>query len=270
MSADRRFEFETITVAVEDAIATITLNRPESRNAWTLQMNSEVGEALAVCDADDRIRVVIVTGAGECFCVGADLSGRDIAAPGGTVPTAARRIVTPSEMRKPVIAAMNGHAVGVGITFPMQCDVRIVAESATVGFPFVRRGVISELNGHWMLPRLVGFSAAAQLLLTGRLITGAEAVRIGLCSQACPTEEVLPAALALGAELATATSPVAVAASKRMLWDALEMSRVDAARREIQLFEWLASQPDATEGVASFLERRDPVWSMPPSTRLPD
>ncbi len=269
-SADRRHEFETITVEVEDAIATITLNRPERRNAWTLLMDSEVGEALAVCDADDGIRVVIITGAGECFCVGADLSGRDIAAPGGRMPSAARPRLAPFEMRKPVIAAMNGHSVGVGITFPMQCDIRIVAESAKVGFPFVRRGVISELNGHWVLPRLIGFSAAAQLLLTGRLITGAEAVGIGLCSQARPADEVLPTALDLGAELASATSPVAVAASKRMLWDALEMSRVDAATREGELFRWLAAQPDATEGVASFLERRDPVWSTPPSTRLPD
>jgi enoyl-CoA hydratase/carnithine racemase len=269
-SADHPAEFETITLEVDQAIATITLNRPEHRNAWTLLMDAEVGEALAVCDADDGIRVVIVTGAGECFCVGADLSGRDIAAPGGTVPTAARPRIAPFEMRKPIIAAINGHAVGIGITFPMQCDVRIVAESAKVGFPFVRRGVISELNGHWLLPRLIGFSAAAQLLLTGRLITGAEAVTIGLCSQARPADEVLPAALALGAELATVTAPAAVAASKRMLWDALEMSRVDAADREVQLFRWLAAQPDATEGVASFLERRDPVWSMPPSTHLPD
>jgi enoyl-CoA hydratase/carnithine racemase len=262
--------FETIKVEVKASIATITLNRPEDRNAWTLLMDSEVGEALAICDADDGIRVVIVTGSGECFCVGADLSGRDIGSPGGEIPTRDWARAMPPEMCKPVIAAMNGHSVGIGITFPMLCDVRIVAEAAKVGFPFVRRGVISELNGHWMLPRLVGFSTAAELLLTGRLISGVEAAEIGLCSQAIPAGEVLPAALALAHDIAAYTAPLAVATSKKILWDALELGRADAAEREVQLFRWLAAQPDANEGVASFLERRDPVWTAPPSSSLPD
>jgi enoyl-CoA hydratase/carnithine racemase len=271
MSATADPDFRSITLDIADSIATVTFNRPEHRNAWTLRMDAEVGEALARCNADDAVRVVVVTGAGDCFCVGADLSGRDITSPGNDeAPAPSQWTRTePNDMCKPVIAAMNGHSVGIGITFPMRCDLRIVADTAKVGFPFVRRGVVSELNGHWILPRLVGFSAAAELLLTGRLITGARAAEIGLCSQAVPPADVLPTARELAREVAAMTSPVAVAASKRMLWDALEMSRADAANRELELFRWLAAQPDATEGVASFLERRPPVWSMPPSHPLP-
>jgi enoyl-CoA hydratase/carnithine racemase len=269
VSATEDARFDDIVLEVDDSVATLTLNRPEHRNAWTLSMDAEVGAALSACHADDNIRAVIVTGAGSYFCVGADLSGRDIAAPGGAGPAPPRAKMLPSEICKPVIAAINGHGVGIGVTFPMQCDIRIVSETAKLGLPFVRRGVISELNGHWLLPRLVGFAAAADLLLTGRLITGPEAVSIGLCSRAVPAEEVLPLARSLAREIATTTSPVAVAASKRLMWDALEMSRIQAATREAGLFGWLASLPDAREGVDSFLEHRDPVWTMPPSYPLP-
>jgi enoyl-CoA hydratase/carnithine racemase len=269
MTARAESSFHDIVLEVDDRVATLTLNRPEHRNAWTLPMDAEVGAALAACHADDKIRAVIVTGAGNYFCVGADLSGRDIAAPGGDRSVPVRPKMLPSEICKPVIAAINGHAVGIGVTFPLQCDIRIVAETAKVGLPFVRRGVISELNGHWMLPRLIGFSAASDLLLTGRIITGREAVTMGLCSRAVPAEDVLPVARSLAAEIAATTSPVAVAASKQLMWDALEMSRVEAAQREAELFGWLAAQPDAKEGVDSFLEHRDPVWTMPPSYPLP-
>jgi enoyl-CoA hydratase/carnithine racemase len=151
----------------------------------------------------------------------------------------------------------------------MMCDLRIVAEDAKVGLPFVRRGVIGEANSHWVLPRLVGSAVAAELLLTGRLISGAEAAAIGLCSRAVPAGQVLDVARSLAAEIAVDTAPMSVAVSKRLLWEALEASRGDAGVRESQLFHWLARQADAAEGVASFLERRPPRWSLPPSTPLP-
>lgn len=262
-------EFQDVLLDVDGPVATVTLNRPASRNGWTLRLGAEMGEALAICDEDDDIRVVVVTGAGRDFCVGADLSGRSIGAPGGAVAPTGRPVISPPEMCKPVIAAMNGHAVGIGITFPMQCDIRIVAEEAKVGLPFVRRGVIAEVNGHWMLPRLIGMAAAADLLLTGRLISGREAAAIGLCSRAVPADEVLPEARRVAAEMAATAAPASMAATKRMLWDALEMTRADAVRREGELFRWLADQPDAVEGVASFLEKRPPVWTLSPSTELP-
>jgi enoyl-CoA hydratase/carnithine racemase len=268
MTADQSTGFECIVVDVDGAVATLTLNRPEQRNTWTILVDEEVAEALAILDADDDIRAVIVTGAGNDFCVGADLSGGDATA-GGAVPKQDRPRISPPAMCKPVIAAMNGNAVGIGTTFPMLCDIRIVSETAKVGLPFVRRGVISELNGHWMLPRLVGFSIAADLLLTGRLITGAEAARIGLCSHAVPADEVMTVARDFASMIATQSAPASVAASKRMLWEGMEMGQIEARRRERQLFHWLGRQPDAIEGAASFIERRPPVWSLLPSTTLP-
>ena len=217
--------FDDVLLARQEAVATITLNRPDRRNAWTLTMGAEVEEALAICDSDPEVRVVVVTGAGACFCVGADLSGRDILAPGGEHDRPHRPRLTPPQVAKPVIAAINGHAVGIGVTFPMQCDVRIVAEDAKVGLPFVRRGVIAEAGGHWILSRLIGFAVAAELLLTGRLVNGAEATALGLCSRAVPADQVLPTAYSMAEEIATFTSPLAVAATKRLMWDSLEMTR---------------------------------------------
>ena len=200
-------EFNDVLLQVDGSVATVTLNRPANRNGWTLRLGTEVGEALAICDDDDAVRVVIVTGAGRDFCVGADLASGEIGAPGGAFVPSGRPIISPPEMCKPVIAAINGHAVGIGVTFPMQCDIRIVAEEAKVGLPFVRRGVIAEVNGHWMLPRLIGMAAAADLLLTGRLITGREAAAIGLCSRAVPAADVLPEARRVAEEIATSTAP---------------------------------------------------------------
>lgn len=261
--------FKEILLDVDESVASLTLNRPSARNAWTLRMDAEVREALAVCDADDGVRAVVITGAGDCFCVGADLSSGDIEAPGGRPEPSGRPRLSPPDVRKPVIAALNGHAVGIGTTFAMLCDICVVASTAKVGLPFVRRGVISEANGHWMLPRLIGVSRAAELLLTGRLLSGVEAAEMGLCPKAVTAETVLATAMEIGREVASSTAPLAVAASKRVLWEALEMSRPEAERRESQLFHWLAGHPDTFEGVSSFLEHRSPRWSGRASRALP-
>ena len=185
---------------VRDGIAEITLNRPERMNAFTWQMGFEVNEHLVRCDEDDSVRAVIITGAGRAYCAGADL-GRA----GGTFDGSDRtereraakarpRTIAPWEVRKPIIAAINGPAVGVGLTMPLQYDLRIAAVDAKLGFVFVRRGVNPELASTWILPRLVGVARAADLLLSGRVFTGEEAAQIGLVNEALPAEDVLPRA----------------------------------------------------------------------------
>jgi len=257
----------TIRVERTDRVATITLNRPEALNAWTDRMAAELTEALGQLDRDDAIRAVVLTGAGRAFCAGADLS-----AGGGTFqpePGARpQQPFYPYQLRKPVIAAINGHAVGVGITYPMLCDVRFVAEEARIQFAFVRRGVIPELASHALVARVAGLSTAADLLLSGRAIRGREFAQLGLASRALPAEEVLPAALAYAREFRLA-APVSVALSKRLLWEGLRCTVPEMMRREAERFRWAGAQPDAREGVLSFLEKREPDWKLRPSRDLP-
>jgi enoyl-CoA hydratase/carnithine racemase len=261
-------QFETVRVELDGPIAVVELHRPERRNAWTLTLAAELGEALHGLDGNDSVRAVVLTGAGNVFSVGADLDAGSIDAPGGTdYDDRPRPQRSPREMCKPVIAALNGHAVGIGMTYPLLCDLRFVAEDARVGLPFVRRGVIPELNAHWILVRLVGLSLASDLILTGRTISGREAAEVGLCSRALPAAEVLPVAIDTARDIATNVAPASVAASKRLLWDGLTASFEDAAARERELFQWLAQEDDAREGVASFLDKRPPRWSLPPSAR---
>jgi enoyl-CoA hydratase/carnithine racemase len=175
----------------------------------------------------------------------------------------------PHEIDKPVIAAINGHAVGVGMTYPMLADVRIVAEDAKIAFPFVRRGVMPELGSHVTVARVVGFSNAADLLLTGRTLSGREAAAMGLASRALPAAQVLPAALEMAADIARNAAPASVAAAKRLLWEGLTASVPEMMRREEPLFAWFGNQADAKEGVTSFVEKRAPAWSQS-SRELPE
>jgi enoyl-CoA hydratase/carnithine racemase len=261
-------DFETIRYGVDGGVATVTLHRPEAMNAWNTTMGIELELAMGAADADDAVRAVVVTGTGRAFCAGADLSGGGFGA-GGERPALEGPRRWPYEVAKPVIAAINGHAVGVGITYPLLCDVRLVASDAKVQFAFVRRGVMPELASHVLLPRVIGFSRAADLLLTGRMITGAEAADLGLASGALPADEVLPAALAIASDIARNVAPVSAAVATRLLWEGLTMS-VDAMRaREDQLFGWMAARPDAAEGVRAFLEKRPPEWPSRVSRDLP-
>ncbi len=262
-----------ILLTIEDDIAVITLNRPEAMNAWNQAMSREVGQALAALDADDAVRAVVVTGAGRAFCAGADLSGNAGSFNTGQSADARAELafppVMPYQIRKPVLAAINGHAIGVGLTFAMTCDVRIVAETAKVQFAFTRRGLTPELASHVIVPRVVGLSRAADLMLSGRMISGAEAARLGLASRALPPGEVLPAALEQAREYRLA-APVSVAVTKRLLWQGLTASIPRMDEREFALFQWVINQPDAVEGVMSFLEKRDPDWKMSAAADLPD
>jgi enoyl-CoA hydratase/carnithine racemase len=269
--------YEQIVLARNDGIAEITLNRPERLNAYTSQMGRELHEAFAACDADDAVRAIIVTGAGRGFCAGADLS------PGGplerpeTAPDPARpwarapHAIRPWEVRKPIIAAINGAAVGIGATLPLQWDVRMAAESARIGFAFVRRGVVPEALSTWILPRLIGLARATEVLLSGRLLSAAEALALGIVSRVVPDAELLPTVRAFAAEIARESAPVSVAITKHLLWHMQTEDDLGAAEElEAHSFWWTTQQPDAREGIQAFRDKRPPRWSMRPSADMPN
>ncbi len=267
--------YSEILLNIDEGIATITLNRPQAMNSWTQQMAREMGAAMYSLDRDDSVRAVVVTGAGKAFCAGADLSGQTAFKAGEAEDEETRRYslafpaVMPWQIRKPVIAAINGHAIGVGITYAMNCDIRFVAEEAKIQFAFVRRGITPELSSHVIVARVAGLSHAADLMLTGRIITGRELAEMGLASQALPAEKVLPAALERAREFHKA-APVSVAISKRLLWEGLTSSVAEMDTKEFKTFEWVCTQPDAFEGVDSFLKKREPQWKMSASHDFPD
>jgi enoyl-CoA hydratase/carnithine racemase len=266
-------DYEQIRFEVEDGVATLTLDRPERRNAWTRRMGIEIRDALVQADARDDVRAIVVTGAGRDFCVGADLEG------GGSVfqeaqaerDAGVRLTLKAWDLRKPVIAALNGAVAGVGATLPLQWDIRIAGESTRITFVFVKRGLVPEAASTWLLPRIVGMSRAAELLLTGRLVRAREALEYGIVSRVVPDAELLPAARAIAREIATETAPVAVALTKRLLWAmASETDPAAAERLDSQVFGWTTQSPDAREGIRAFLEKRAPEWKMRASSDTPD
>ena len=265
-------DYEAIDVSLDDGVATITLNRPEQMNAWTGRMAAELTAAMTWVDQTDEVRSVVLTGAGRAFCAGADLSGGadTFRENRNQDPMEVAKDVFPWDVRKPVIAAINGAAVGVGATYPMTADIRYAAEDAKIGFVFVRRGQLPELASHAVLPRVVGMSRAAELLMTGKIITGAEAAEIGLVSEALPREEVVARATETAREIATHAAPLSVATSKQLLWAGITSSVPEMLRVEAPLFRYISTQPDSLEGVQSFLERRDPEWKGSVSDAFPD
>jgi enoyl-CoA hydratase/carnithine racemase len=267
--------WDTVLYDVDDGIATVTLNRPERLNAWNTQLAEELSGALDTADADDDVRSIILTGAGRAFCAGADLErggdtfARQSRSDDGPSPESPESLLRlPYDLHKPVIAAINGAAVGVGITYPLLADVRIVAEDAKISFAFVRRGMIPELASHAILPRVLGLSNAADLLLSGRMISGTEAARLGLASAAVPASEVLTTARRWAKEYALA-APVSVAISKRLIWHNLLPEIEATIKRENPLFAWVGKQADAREGIESFLQRRPPAWKLSTEQDLP-
>jgi enoyl-CoA hydratase/carnithine racemase len=257
----------TILLDVDDGVATITLNRPEKRNAIGDGMARELDLAYVACDRDDDVRVVVLTGAGTAFCSGADLAAGDETFAGTNEAFSAAGIATPAwSVRKPVIAALNGPAVGLGLTLALQCDIRLFAADAIYGVVQVRRGVMGDAYSHWVLPRMIGLARAAEVLLTGATFDGRRAVELGIGSRALPAGEVLPAALAMAREIATHTAPLSVAASKALLWDSFNLSAAEVGERETDAHRVLMAHDDAREGVRAYLERRPPSWT----GRLPD
>lgn len=258
---------QTLLYDVSGPVAIVTFNRPEKMNTWNARVAAELSQAMAAANADDAVRAVVLTGNGRAFCAGADLerggdtfSGRS---EDGTRNRDERPAgsVMPHQIDKPVIAAINGAAVGVGMTYPMLCDIRIASENAKMGFVFTRRGMMPELAAHLIVQRVAGFSNAADLLMSGRIFTAQEAQSMGLVSRVLPKEELLPAALAMAADYAN-TAPASVAITKRFLWKGLDSTPADMMRAEGPAFAWLGNQADAREGVMSFLEKRDPRWKL--------
>lgn len=272
-------EYEQITLVVKNHVATLTMNRPERLNAFTGRMMSEMIDAFDCTDADDDVRVVVVTGAGRGFCAGADLQsggdtfnaeaqGRDfekIHRDGGGQLTL--RIF---ESLKPVICAINGPAVGIGITMTLPMDIRFAAESAKIGFVFSRRGISPEAASSWFLPRLVGISQAAEWCYTGRVMSATEAAQGGLV-RVVPDDELMDQAYELANEIATHAAPVSAVVTRRLLWKGLTFDHpMQAHKADSRAIQSLGQGADAIEGVTSFLEKRDPEWSMKPSQDQPD
>jgi len=279
--------YETILYAVEDNILTITLNRPDKLNAFTGKMMVEMIDAFDRADADDAVRAIIVTGAGRAFCAGADLSagaatfdraGRDDVPTGGTVDWSqdsvrdggGRLSLRIFQCLKPVIAAVNGPAVGVGATMQLPMDIRLASETARFGFVFTRRGIVPEACSSWFLPRIVGIGQAMEWTLTGRVFDAAEALAGRLVKQIYAPEALLPAARAIAREIADNTAPVSVALTRQMLWRMLGAEHPMAAHRiESRGIFARGAAADAREGVTSFLEKRKPVYPDTVSADMP-
>ncbi|KAF0961294.1 crotonase/enoyl-CoA hydratase family protein [Rhodococcus sp. T7] len=269
-----------IGLAVSGGIATITLNRPDQLNAFTTTMENELIAAYDQLDADDTVRAIVLTGAGRAFCAGADLSagaatfdqwqdedeGADARRDGG-----GRVVLRMFESRKPIIAAINGPAVGVGITMTLAADFRLAADDARIGFVFNRRGIVPESCSTWFLPRLVPLQTALDWVYSGRVFPATEAHDAGLVYRLYPRESLLDEAYALARSLTEHSAPVSVALSRQMMWRALGAEHPMIAHRvETRGLNIRGIGPDAREGISAFLEKRPAVF--PDSVRddLPD
>ena len=273
--------FSQINYDVSENIATITLNRPEKLNAFTNMMLHEIIAAFDMSDADDNVRAVIVTGAGRAFCAGADLSsGGESFSRGGSdvvgvkdIPRDGGGLVSLRifESLKPVIGAINGAAVGVGVTMTLPMDIRISSDTAKFGFVFARRGIVTEACSSWFLPRVVGISRATEWVFTGRMISPDEAQDAGLVRSVHVGNDLLAAARTLAKEIAENTAPVSVALSRQMLWRMLGASHpMEAHRAESRGILQRGKSADAREGVTSFLEKRAANFTMNVSTDMPN
>ncbi|MCA6237759.1 MAG: crotonase/enoyl-CoA hydratase family protein [Phenylobacterium sp.] len=278
--------FETIRLEVEDGIATLTLNRPDKLNAFNTQMMQEMIAAFDQTDADDSVRVVIVTGAGRAFCAGADLSAGaatfDYSTRGGqdkearTVEGVQRdggglltlRIY---DSLKPVIAAVNGPAVGVGVTMQLAMDIRMASTDARYGFVFSRRGINPEACSSWFLPRLVGIQTALEWCYSGRVFPAQEAHEKGLVRSMHAPDDLLPAARALAREIADNTAPVSIALTRQLIWRMAGANHpMEAHMADSRGIQARGAMADAKEGVTSFLEKRPPRYPDKVSTDLPN
>jgi enoyl-CoA hydratase/carnithine racemase len=271
---------ETLRYEVAQGVATITLNRADQLNAMTLAMIHALAALIDRADTDDGVRAIVVTGAGRAFCAGADLAGSESPFASGAAPDASQApepdaggvlTLRIHRCRKPVIAAINGSAAGVGVTMTLAMDARFAAEGARFALPFVRRGIVPESASSWFLPRIVGLDRALDWCLSGRTFDAQEALQAGLVRALLPANDVLPAAQAHARALTEGTAPVSVALTRQLLWRmAGAADPADAHRVESALLDSRARSADVREGVASFLARRAAVFPDVLSTHLPD
>lgn len=273
--------FNEIQYSVDGPVATITLHRPDKMNAFTNMMLKEIIAAFDLTDADDSVRAVIVTGSGKAFCAGADLSGGgETFAKGGSDVSARSGVVRDGgglvtlrifESKKPVIGAINGAAVGVGVTMTLPMDIRLASEHAKFGFVFAKRGIVPEAASSWFLPRIVGISQAAEWCYTGRILTAQEALDGRLVRSVHAADDLLPAARAIAMEIASGTAPVSVALTRQMLWRMLGADHpMEAHRVDSRAINSRGASDDAREGVLSFLEKRPAEFPVKVSDGLPD
>lgn len=283
--------YETITLDVEDNIATITLNRPDRLNAFTAKMMAEIMSAIDETDADDDVRAVIITGAGRGFCAGADLGEgantfdydnrsdmdeRDqLRGDDGELDRmrdgGGRLTLRLFESRKPLIAAINGPAVGVGVTMTLPMDIRLASTDAKLGFVFARRGIVPEACSSWFLTRVVGLSQALEWTFSGRVFSAEEALAGGLVRSLHEPDDLLPAAREIAAEIAQNTSAVSVAMTRHMMWKLLGADHpMEAHKIDSRAIRALGQGADAKEGVVSFLEKRPAEFTLSAATDMPD
>ncbi|MDP6980102.1 MAG: crotonase/enoyl-CoA hydratase family protein [Myxococcota bacterium] len=283
MTQGRFPQFETIATQLDDGVLTATLNRPDRLNAFNTQMMKDLLAFYDAVDDEDAVGCVIVTGAGRGFCAGADLGGGGgTFASGGSSRDASERPPTPRDgggrvtlrsydCKKPVIAAINGPAVGVGATMTLPMDIRLASEKAKFGFVFARRGIVPEACSSWFLPRVVGIAKAMEWVATGRVFGPDEAKEGGLVSQVLAPDALLPKAREIAREIVDNTSRVSVALARQMMWKMLgAVHPMEAHRVDSQAIHYMGSGADAREGVESFLEKRAPQFSLRVSRDLPD
>jgi len=273
--------YEEIIYEVSEQIATITLNRPDKLNSFTNRMLKEIIAAFDESDADDNVRAIIVTGSGRAFCAGADLSGGgETFAKGGSDVKAKTGVMRDGgglvslrifESKKPVIGAINGAAVGVGVTMTLPMDIRLASNSSKFGFVFAKRGIVPEAASSWFLPRIVGISQATEWCFTGRMISADEAKEGRLVRSVHAPEDLMPAARAIAREIAENTAPVSVALSRQMLWRMLGADHpMQAHRVDSRAINSRGASDDAREGVMSFLEKRPANFPVKVSNGLPE
>ncbi|MDG2049546.1 MAG: crotonase/enoyl-CoA hydratase family protein [Myxococcota bacterium] len=274
-------DLETLRVGMDDyGVMTLTLNRPDRLNAFTTRMGRELIDVFDRADRDDAVRVVVVTGAGRGFCAGADLAsggstfdardaeGRQTAVARDEGGLVSLRIF---DSKKPVIAAINGPAVGVGITHTLPMDIRLASQQSKFGFVFARRGIAPEAASGWFLPRIVGISQAMEWVATGRVFGPEEALEGGLVSEVLAPEALLPRAYELAREIAENTSPVSVALSRQIMWKMLGADHpMEAHRIDSRAVAYMGSSADGREGVMSFLEKRPPKFELSVDQDMPD
>ena len=256
---------EVVTKSIEAGVAVLTLNRPDRLNAWTPQLGSTYFDLLEECAADSDVRVIVVTGSGRGFCAGADM--QDLQAIGsGEIDQAERRQDPrpqsfPTTIPKPIIAAVNGPVAGIGLALALMCDMRFIADEAKVTTAFARRGLVAEYGLSWILPRLAGPAAAMDLIFSGRVILGTEAAQLGLANRSVPADQLLDETMAYARELATWSSPASMAVMKKQIYADLEQGLGPAYDEAISQMLKSFERPDFAEGVASFVEKREPDFA---------
>lgn len=252
---------DLVLYETRDGVAIVTLNRPDKLNAFTLQLQEQYFERLAEAEADRDVRAIVVTGAGRGFCAGADLGFLEAIGETGPALLGAARLPTfPLTLRKPFIAAVNGAAIGAGLAYAVQADVRFVAQNAKLGCAFSQRGLVAEYGLSWLLPRIVGHGRAMDLLLSSRMVSGDEVLRLGLADFLCPVETVLDEAVAYAAGLAATSSPASMAVIKRQVTDAWAQTLDESVQVTLGLMAQSFAGPDVAEGVASFVEQRPAMF----------